>query len=162
MAGCSVCGGLLKPEEEGGICFTCRMERLEGKVQVPKTLPEAPPPASFPLKAVFLSALGLCCIFGTALLVPGLLRELRPTQPFRNGYTDTDAEADKCIANLWLAAASLQVGGSVADFYCPVSREKYIVEVNEDETVVRCPNPERHGLRELTASSLYPVPLAVN
>lgn len=163
MADCTVCGNTLKAgEEEGGTCFTCRIGRLQEKVPVEaRNSASAPPCRHRSLKPFILAAVAAACALGTALLLPGAFRAMRSTQPLRVGTYATDIGGDQCIANLWKAAAKLQAGGAAVEYVCPVSRAQYLVETSDDGTVVSCPNPEKHGLRSLSASSIAPVPLAV-
>ncbi|MDD5209266.1 MAG: hypothetical protein PHV36_07770 [Elusimicrobiales bacterium] len=164
MADCTVCGNTLKPgEEEGGLCFSCRVGRLQEKVPQQAASAGAPAPAGkrFPIKPFLLGAVIAACAAGTAVILPGAVKQMRAAQPLRLGTYDTDNGGDWCIGNLWKAAAQLQSGGSTVNYSCPVSHAAYLVEVSTGEIVVSCPNPEKHGLRELSASSVAPVPRAI-
>ncbi len=99
--------------------------------------------------------------------IPSLKAALAPMPSLKTGIEAADAETEACIDTLWAMSAVLREGESGAalarlPFVEPVTRAGYTIAVADDgETVVDCPNPSVHGLRQLRVSSSAPVPRAV-
>ena len=94
-----------------------------------------------------------------ALQTPRLLAALKEGQPLRQGIYATDEQTDQCIKNLWHISRMLQDGKTPPpDMGCPVSNKPYEITDTDEDIVVRCPNPELHGLKYIQVSKKHPVP----
>jgi hypothetical protein len=94
-----------------------------------------------------------------AFQTPSMMSGFQGERPVRIGSYETDGPTDQCIANLWRAVKLLQEGKSPGrDLVCPVSGKPYVVSRVGSDTVVRCPNPEKHGFKEIRAGKARPVP----
>lgn len=85
---------------------------------------------------------------------------LTEPKPVRWGTYDTDRDTDRCIMNLWKAFSTLRSGEKNA-LSCPLTGAAYIVVDGPGGKIVRCPNPDRHGLNDLRAGGERGVPEAV-
>lgn len=157
---CKGCGRALSTDEQGiEYCDRCMIERAEEYV------PEAPErpqirgeKKSKSLLIVKLIVL-LVCFTIIALQTPRLIAALKENQPLRYGTYATDAQTDQCIKNLWQISRMLQDSTAPPpDMVCPVSKKRYEVRDTGGDSVVRCPNPELHGFKEVRISKRHPVP----
>lgn len=92
--------------------------------------------------------------------MPELLSSLNTVEkPLRNGTYATDALTDQCIQNLWQISKGLQEG-KMPDgrLVCPASQKPYSVIKTEDDVMVRSPNPEQYGFKDIRVSKKKPVP----
>ncbi len=108
--------------------------------------------------ALALIGLVVAVFFLRAVTVAPLFK---PRQPLRDGTYDTDRKTDECIENLWELSRRLQ-GNTLPDTLpsCPLSGRPYVLSQEEDDTVIRCPNPAEHGLKALWVSLRFPAPTA--
>lgn len=101
----------------------------------------------------------LVCAGIVLIRIPELTRAFRPESPIRRGAYATDAGTDACIRNLWRQSALLRQGKPPDPaLVCPVSQRAYRVMANDGNTIVMCPEPGRHGLRELQVEKNRPAP----
>lgn len=101
----------------------------------------------------------LVCLAVLAFQAPGAMSGSKEDKPIRKGSYATDEPTDRCIANLWRAAKLLQEGKTPGpDMVCPETRRPYGMSMEGEDTVVRCPNPERHRVKEIRVSMKRPVP----
>jgi hypothetical protein len=104
----------------------------------------------------------LVCLTVLALQVPRATSGFKEDKPIRKGTYATDEPTDRCIANLWRAAKVLQEGKTPGpELVCPESGKPYAVGTVGEDPTVRCPNPERHRVKEIRASRKRPVPEVV-
>ena len=110
------------------------------------TQPPKPPPkprgcshSACVAAAVILWAIAAACFYFS---LPALKDALQPGQPIRSGTYETDEDTDLCIKNLWMLAGGR---ASVNTAVCPASGLKYKAESGG----FYCPDPEKHGLKEL-------------
>lgn len=83
-------------------------------------------------------------------------------RPLRQGSFATDPLADRCVENLWRISARLQrMQPPGSNFVCPASGKPYGLTRKNNNMVVRCPNPGKHGLAELRVDRINPVPKVV-
>lgn len=93
------------------------------------------------------------------LQAPGALSGFEEERPIRKGTYATDGPADRCIANLWRIAKLLQEGRKPGpEIVCPESRRPYGITMEGEDPTARCPNPERHRVKEIRVSMKRPVP----
>ncbi len=100
------------------------------------------------------------CMGIIAYQTSAVLSAIEKTEkPIRRGTYATDQVADRCIHNLWAISSLLQQGqmpdGSIT---CPASGVPYHPEEKENNVVVRCPNPDKHGFSELRVDKQDPIP----
>ena len=99
------------------------------------------------------------CIAIIAIQVPKLMSTFEEEKPIRYGTYSTDSQTDQCIKNLWLISKLLQEGKLPSkDIVCPASQQPYVVTEIEGDVVVRCPNPQLYGFKEIRVSKNKPVP----
>jgi len=157
---CKGCGKQLGADEQGAeYCSSCMIERAEEYV------PEAPEKPlikrerksrAWLVVQVTIIVIGLAVI---ALQTPRLTASLQDGQPLRYGTYATDEQTDQCIENLWHISRMLQDGTALpSDIVCPLSNKPYEIRESGADIVVRCPNPELHGCKELRVSTRHPVP----
>ena len=90
---------------------------------------------------------------------PRVMSWLNGERPVRIGTYETDGPTDQCIANLWRVMKLIQEGQMPGqDLVCPESRRPYVVSRVGSDIMARCPNPEKHGFKEIRASKARPVP----
>ena len=161
---CENCGETFhKDEQDSGskqpYCSRCMVELAEQ--YVPETSDMSK------LKRIRKSRVGVtllwitlfACISIIAIQVPKLISAFKEDKPIRYGTSSTDAQTDQCIKNLWRISKLLQEGKLPGkDIVCPVSKKPYVVTTIEGEVVVRCANPELHGLKEIRVSEKNPMP----
>jgi hypothetical protein len=91
---------------------------------------------------------------------PSFLASWRELPPVRSGgIYATDTKTDKCIDNLWRSIQEWQQRkkGAGAPPVCPASGRPYVVVPGTDPEI-HCPDPGRHGFRDIVASTRRPVP----
>jgi hypothetical protein len=161
---CRKCGGLLlispdRPAGEAAYCPACKIAQAE------KAIPDKTGIAPLRTReAARLWAIGrwlvlLLCIAAIAIQAPGIMAALQPKQPLRSGPNTTDRLTDGCIANLWKIAGMFQdhrYPGT--EIVCPATKKPYTVISAGGNTIVRCPSPEAHGVKEIAASLKCPRP----
>jgi hypothetical protein len=80
-------------------------------------------------------------------------------KPLRKGTYDTNGLTDQCIKNLWQISRLVQEGKMPGgNILCPASKKPYVVVKKEEDIIVRSPNPELHGFKEMRVSKKKPVP----
>ena len=157
---CKGCGTTLGPDDQGAeYCSRCMIERAEEYV------PQAPQKPQIKRKRknrawvvvqVTIIVIGLAVM---ALQTPRLTAALKEGQPLRYGTYTTDKQTDQCIKNLWHISKLLQEGRLQTNgVTCPLSNKPYEIRESGTDIVVRCPNPELHGFKELKVSTRHPVP----
>lgn len=110
-------------------------------------------------RAAALWALLCLCVAAAGWQLPTAISSLEKNKPLRIGTYHTDAAADACIANLWALSRTLQEGSAPdPSLACPSSGLPYAPKTTPDGVVYHCPQPERHGLRDLKVSRRHPVP----
>ncbi|MBW2038435.1 MAG: hypothetical protein JRI46_02390 [Deltaproteobacteria bacterium] len=157
---CKRCGKpLSEDEQDADYCSSCMIELAEQYV------PEKaePPPIKRKRKSrarlVLQWIIFLACISIIAIQSPKLISAFKEGKPLRHGTYSTDAQTDQCIKNLWHISKLLQEGKLPGrDMVCPVSKKPYVVKKIKGDTVVSCPNPELHGVKEIRVSKKYPIP----
>jgi hypothetical protein len=157
---CKSCGKRLGTDEKGAeYCSRCMIERAEEYV------PEAP--ERLPIKRekrskawlIVQVAIILVGVIVIALQAPRLIAAFKEGQPLRQGTYATDAQTDRCIANLWHIARLVQEGKMPdKDVVCPITKKPYVIKDTGTDVVVRCPNPELHGFKEIRVSKRHPIP----
>ena len=101
----------------------------------------------------------LICLAVIAIQTPGIIAALHEKQPLRSGPNTTDRLTDDCIGNLWKIARMLQDRQyPEMELVCPATKKPYTVISARGNTIVRCPNPEAHGVKAITASMKCPRP----
>ena len=99
------------------------------------------------------------CIAIISIQVPGFMSAFEEEKPIRYGTYSTDAQTDQCIKNLWHISKLLQEGKLPGkNILCPASQKPYVVTETEGDVVVRSPEPELYGFKEIRVSKNKPVP----
>ncbi|MFC1494559.1 hypothetical protein ACFL6W_04700 [Thermodesulfobacteriota bacterium] len=80
-------------------------------------------------------------------------------KPLRHGTFNTDTQTDKCITILWEISKNLQ-NGNVPDnnIICPESKRPFVVDKTNGDIIVRSPQPELYGFKDIRVSQSNPVP----
>jgi len=101
----------------------------------------------------------LACLSIIAIQVPKLISSFEEEKPIRYGTYSTDAKTDQCIKNLWHISRLIQEGRLPGkDIVCPVSKMPYVINTVDGNIVIHCPNPEKHGFKEIRVSKKNPNP----
>lgn len=159
---CRKCGTSIDPGlvgHEDGLCHQCRMILAEG--YLPEKTGQSVHGRVPEIRAfrIGLWAIFIICAGITLIRIPAFQRAFHAPKPIRVGAYETDARTDACIQNLWQAAKILQerrVPGR--ELVCPVSGESYKIIKDGNTTLILCPNPEKHRLKNLRLSSKSMVP----
>lgn len=155
---CKKCGKVLDGDEL--YCSQCQIELAEENID--DTEEEIIEPSSQSSEKRRLAVqLAILLIFMAVIIfrAPAFMEAFEKEQPIRQGTYRTDAQADQCISNLWRISRMLE-DGNIPDssIVCPVSGKPYEAIQNQGDTVVICPNPGLHDLRELRVSRVHPCP----
>jgi hypothetical protein len=111
------------------------------------------------LKPAFQLALLFVALFVITIQSPKLAANFEGEKPVRVGTYDTDANVDQCIKDLWDISKRLQEGKLPGkDMLCPASNSPYEVIKTDSDVVVRAPNPQLYGFREIRVSKGRPIP----
>jgi DNA-directed RNA polymerase subunit RPC12/RpoP len=151
-----------QPEEEGHYyCPRCLIALAESYIEEP------PPEKSWwrLLRETRAWRHSMYLVAAVSLVVvvyrfPRFLASWRELPPIRSGgIYATDAKTDECIANLWRAIQERQQRkkGAGAPPVCPASGRPYVVVPGTDPEI-HCPDPGRHGFRDIVVSTSRPVP----
>lgn len=161
---CKGCGKPFDKDKEGAddeqlYCSRCMVERAEEHIQETEKVTKLERVKPSKLKIAFQLVILLICIVIIAIQIPKLISAFEEDKPIRYGTYLTDEQTDQCIKNLWHISKLLQEGKLPGrDIVCPVSKKPYVVVEIKGDTVVRCPNPARHGFREIRVSKKSPCP----
>lgn len=99
------------------------------------------------------------CLCIMAFQIPNLILVFKEKKPIRHGTYRTNDQTDQCIRNLWHIVKMLQEGKLPGkDILCPASNKPYVVMKTKEDVVVRSPNPELYGFKEIRVSKKRPVP----
>ena len=108
---------------------------------------------------LILLCLVFLCLGINIILISRMMNSLKGDKIIRKGTIETDAKTDQCIENLWRISRILQEGKLQGkDLVCPITKEPYVVKQEKEDIVVCCPNPGRHGFKEIRVSRSLPVP----
>ncbi len=80
-------------------------------------------------------------------------------KPLRQDPYNTDVVTDQIIWNLWQISRLIQ-GGKLPDdtLVCPASKKPFMVIQTKMDIIVRSPNPELYGFKDIRVSKKNPVP----
>lgn len=164
---CESCGTALTPADPAPLCMRCDTQRADSKLDRDRADNAAAGANTQAARAkrralirrVVTVALLMVSVAVILIQAPALLGAVSPAKPLREGTAKTDAAGDACIANLWLGLSDATEGRPVRAMTCPASGAPYLVTTVGGATVVACPNPDRHGLAEMSASTAGRVPV---
>lgn len=155
---CQKCGKIL--DGGGPYCSQCQIELAEENIDESEEEISEPLPQD-KKKRVLAVQLAILLIFVAVIVyrAPAFMEALGREQPIRMGTYKTDEQADLCISNLWKISRMLEEGNLPdKSIVCPASGKPYKVTRSPADTVVVCPNPELHTLKELRVSRVHPCP----
>jgi len=162
---CENCGETFHKDEQGSgseeqYCSRCMIKLAEEYIPEKTDLSKLKRVTESRIVRALLWIILFICISVIAIQVPKLISAFtKEEKPIRYGTYSTDTQADQCIKNLWRISKLLQEGKLPGkDIACPVSQKPYTVVIMEDDSIVRCPNPELHGLKEIRISKKVPRP----
>jgi hypothetical protein len=162
---CKRCGRLLSEDEPGAdkersYCGSCMIELAEEYVPEAPERPQIKREKRSRVWLVVQVAIILAGVVIMALQTPRFIAAFKKEgQPLRQGTYATDKETDQCIKYLWHISKLLQEGKVPGpDIVCPISKRPYEIKGAGADVVVRCPNPELHGFKEIRVSKRRPVP----
>ncbi|RKX58945.1 MAG: hypothetical protein DRP37_07265 [Thermodesulfobacteriota bacterium] len=99
------------------------------------------------------------CIFLITTQVPALFSVFKEEKYVESAPYTSNSQTDQCVDNLWYISKLLQQGKSLGkDMVCPMTGKPYLVTTTEDDVVVCCPNPEKHGFKKICISKKDPMP----
>jgi len=102
----------------------------------------------------------IVCIGIILYQVPMLISAAnKDVKPLRHGPYNTDAVTDQCIRNLWQISRLIQEEKLPDDtLVCPASKNPFMVIQTKMDIIVRSPNPELYGFKDIRVSKKKPVP----
>jgi hypothetical protein len=102
----------------------------------------------------------IICIGIILYQIPTLISATKSdVKPLRQGTYDTDALTDQCIRNLWQISRLIQEGKMPnSSLVCPASNKPYVIVRTDEDILVRSPNPERYGFKDIRVSKKRPIP----
>jgi hypothetical protein len=102
----------------------------------------------------------IICIGIILYQIPVLISATKSdVKPLRQGTYDTDALTDQCIRNLWQVSRLIQEGKMPhSSLVCPASNKPYVIVRTDEDILVRSPNPERYGFKDIRVSKKRPIP----
>jgi hypothetical protein len=100
------------------------------------------------------------CVAIVAYQMPALISAVKSEEkPIRRGTQDTDPQTDQCIKNLWRASRLIQEGKLPdSTLICPASNKPYAIVRTDEDIIIRSPNPELYGLKDIRVSKKNPIP----
>ena len=133
-----------------------RLEEIEEKIQIQ----EAKKKRKSRVWLAFQWIIILACISVIAIQVPKIISGFtKEEKPIRYGTYSTDAQTDQCIRNLWHISKLLQEEELPGEeITCPTSKRPYVIINMEGNIVIGCPNPKKHGFKEIRISKKDPIP----
>lgn len=164
---CNRCGKSFNTGEQGTdgeqpYCSRCMIELAEQYVTEEVKISKLKRIRKSRVWVTFLWIILFACISIIVIKGPKLISAFKEDKPIRYGTYSTDARTDQCINNLWHISKLLQQGKLPGkDIVCPVSKNQYVVTAIEGDTVVRCANPELHGLKGIRVSEKGSVPVLI-
>lgn len=162
---CKACGqpvtGDILPNERGELfCRQCAIEQLErdllqSSAEVAQ-LKNTRPSKTWRIVVIVFVILGMGFM---AYQTPKLLQAFKDPKPVRMGTYETDETTDQCIRNLWQQAYLIQQGrpDDSRHMVCPATGKPYVF-TRGLHPEVHCPNPDRHGFRDILITQKNPVP----
>ncbi|MCG6536000.1 MAG: hypothetical protein L7F78_15175 [Syntrophales bacterium LBB04] len=162
---CKVCGkpvnGVIPPGDGGEVlCRQCSIERAEQFIrETPVERPGLQRLRETRSWRIMMIIFFILIVGIIAYQSPKLLASFKDPKPARMGTYETDENTDRCIRNLWQQAYLMQQGRPAAarGLVCPVTGKPYVI-IPGSNPGVRCPNPERHGFRDIAITKKNPVP----
>jgi hypothetical protein len=102
----------------------------------------------------------IICVGIVLFQIPAIISSMRSdVKPLRQGADHTNALTDQCIKNLWQISRLIQEGKMPGDnIVCPASKKPYVVVKTEEDIIIRSPNPELYGFKDIRVSQKNPVP----
>ncbi len=145
-------------ESANGQCLECAVKRVDDSVakEIEKAAPKEIPAW---VKTTGLGALLLVLLIVTLKNIPAVRESFAELEPISTGISPTDSATKACIALLWKAARLLQDKMELKSVpSCPAGSHPYAVDEAGNIRVVRCPNPEEHGVSDISVSEKNPIP----
>lgn len=88
-----------------------------------------------------------------------LVRAFEPERPHYRGAENLDRDAESCISNLWKITRLIQDGAlQWPNLKCPLTGMSYRIVHVKGNSIVSCPNPEKHHVTGIWVSRTSPVP----
>ena len=147
------------------VCRNCAysgsFNRFEKKIEknghIPKNKARVHPRSRIRL------AIGIFVLIAGIIIVGLKAKEFalvfQPERPYYRGAVNLDRDAESCISNLWKITVLLQNGVvSWPVLKCPITGMNYKLVHVKGNSIVSCPNPERHHVTGIRVSRLSPVP----
>jgi hypothetical protein len=161
QAVCARCGRELSPGDPAPLCALCAVHDAEASIATHDATSHKATAAQEERKArrgrlARNAAVGaiIICLAVIAFQLPAVVRSFEPLKARRDGSVATDAKADACIDDLWIVIANVTEGRPyTGQPTCPLTNAPYVVTSKDGVTTAKCPNPEKHGLKELVIRS---------
>ena len=163
MGKCRKCGAPLNRKESESpddlYCGSCRIALAEEQLEADMQKTDEPQKRKWLWPAMKIAIL-LISLGVIIFQYQKVMTAFDPPKPIRQGTYATDAGADLCISNLWIISKGLGEGKKAPEsgMFCPVSGQPYLVEVVNGDRIVKCPDPQSHGMSRLQVSRKNPVP----
>jgi hypothetical protein len=162
---CKACGkpvtGDIQPDARGDVfCRQCAIEQLEKDLwQTPEEMPNVKHTRMTGTWRIVMIIFVILSMGIIAYQTPKLLSAFKNPKPVRMGTYETDETTDRCIRNLWQQAYLMQQERPDDARYivCPATGRPYVFKRGPNQEV-HCPNPDRHGFRDIVVTKKNPVP----
>lgn len=161
---CKACGkpvtGDMRPNDRGDLfCRQCAMTQLEQDLL---QRDGGEPPEQKRSSKSWRITIMIFVVLAAGIIAyqtPKLLSIFKDPKPVRMGTYETDETTDRCIRNLWQQVYLMQQGRSddTRHVVCPATGKPYVF-VRGPNQEVHCPNPDRHGFRDILVTKKNPVP----
>lgn len=101
----------------------------------------------------------LAAVFAAAIEAGEIAVALKAESPGYRGAQGLDRETEACISNLWKVTVLLQNDArSWPVLRCPSTGQPYNLTHTRGDSTAACPNPAKHGVRDIRVSRSAPVP----
>ena len=88
-----------------------------------------------------------------------LVTAFEPERPHYRGAVNLDRGTEACISNLWKITRLIQDGAlQWPNLKCPLTGMSYRIVHVKGNSIVSCPNPEKHHVAGIWVSRTSPVP----
>ena len=109
-----------------------------------------------PAVGVFVLIVGITIM---GLKTGDFVRALGTERPHYRGAVNLDRDAEACISNLWKITRLIQdEAAQWPNLACPLTGVPYRIAHVKGDSIVSCPNPERHDVTGIRVSRTSPVP----
>ncbi len=153
---CNNCG---KPIDNSKsiYCTQCQIKLAEEKIPITQELPKnkKKKPIFVIIKWVLLIMFSVLIIINAFFIINLVTRKNSKSY----NLPELNKETVLCISNLEYVLEQMRSGEFEEDsIYCPLSEKPYEISIKNGDTIISCPEPEKHNLISLGFSSKDSMP----